>query len=159
MGQWEAMGETRRPDQGDGIWWDEKYGPTRTFLAGQLLYGFDIWGRLFYHWASWHRMRKEGGGRSSRRLLKAGGFRVGRGCGIIKGREWEMWEVVEKDTKRHISGFSEPVCDHLFCFLLLRSQFWTFPYCHGQWNTSWKFPTLVALCPDYRQPELLKHSA
>lgn len=33
---------------------------------------------------------RKGAGRSSRRLLKAGGFRVGRGCGIIKGREWEM---------------------------------------------------------------------
>lgn len=54
----------------------------------QHLDGIDMGGRLFYQLASWHRMSKDGGRGSGRRLLKAQDHRVGGGCGILKGREW-----------------------------------------------------------------------
>lgn len=103
-------------------------------------------------------VRKKAGG-SSRRVVKAGGYRVGGGCGIIKrkrgGRSEKWWRsilflvlvnlcVIISSASYYYGASSEEVT--------------AFLYGHGQWNTSWKFPALVALCPDYRQPGPLKHS-
>lgn len=38
--------------------------------------------------------------------MKAGGYRVGGGCGVIKGREWGDLSNGGEATRQHISSFS-----------------------------------------------------